>query len=82
MFHWTASSPASVWCGKFQIKYKTITGVRIAAKELERASVSYFKGGIKMSKQISTGIVLAACVALCAAVWPWSTEVEELPPSL
>lgn len=35
-----------------------------------------------MRKQISTGIVLAICVVLCAAVWPWSAEVEELPPSL
>jgi len=32
-----------------------------------------------MKKQIITGIGIVACVALCAAVWPRSTEVENLP---
>jgi hypothetical protein len=34
---------------------------------------------VYMKKQIITGILITACVALCAAVWPRSTEVEELP---
>ena len=32
-----------------------------------------------MKKQIIAVIALTACVALCAAVWPRSTEVEESP---
>ncbi len=32
-----------------------------------------------MKKQIIAGIVITACVALCTAVWPRSTEVEDLP---
>ena len=32
-----------------------------------------------MKKQIIAGITLAACVALGAAVWPRSAEVESLP---
>lgn len=32
-----------------------------------------------MKKQIIAGITAIACVALCAAVWPRSVEVEELP---
>ncbi|MDA8229363.1 MAG: hypothetical protein M0T74_16990 [Desulfitobacterium hafniense] len=32
-----------------------------------------------MKKQIIAGIGITACVALCAAVWPRSTEVEYLP---
>jgi hypothetical protein len=42
-FHWTASSAGSGWHGRLQIKYKITTGVRIAAKELSRTPVSYFK---------------------------------------
>jgi len=32
-----------------------------------------------MKKQIIIGIVVIACVTLCAAVWPRSTEVGDLP---
>lgn len=32
-----------------------------------------------MKKQIIAGIVIIACVALCAAVWPRSAEVGDLP---
>ena len=32
-----------------------------------------------MKKQILAGITVIACVALCAAVWPRSAEVEDLP---
>lgn len=32
-----------------------------------------------MKKQIIAGIAVIACVALCAAVWPRSAEVENLP---
>lgn len=32
-----------------------------------------------MKKQIIAGIAVAACVALCAAVWPQSAEVKDLP---
>lgn len=32
-----------------------------------------------MKKQIIVGISIITCVALCAAVWPCSTEVEDLP---
>ncbi|HBV96663.1 MAG TPA: hypothetical protein DEF36_06430 [Desulfotomaculum sp.] len=32
-----------------------------------------------MKKQIIAGIAIIACVALCAAVWPRSAEVEDLP---
>lgn len=32
-----------------------------------------------MKKQIIAGIAAIACIALCAAVWPRSAEVEELP---
>ena len=32
-----------------------------------------------MKRQIVAGITLIACVALCAAVWPWSVKVEDLP---
>lgn len=32
-----------------------------------------------MKKQIVSGIAVTACVALCAAVWPRSTKVENLP---
>lgn len=32
-----------------------------------------------MKKQIIVGIGIAACVALCAAVWPRSVEVGDLP---
>ena len=32
-----------------------------------------------MKKHIITGIAIAACVALCAAVWPRSAEVGNLP---
>ncbi|MEL7565960.1 MAG: DUF6550 family protein [Dehalobacterium sp.] len=32
-----------------------------------------------MKKQIIAGIVVIACVALCAAVWPRSAEVGDLP---
>jgi len=32
-----------------------------------------------MKKQIITGIAITACVVLCAAVWPRSAEVEDLP---
>ncbi len=34
---------------------------------------------VQMKKKIITGIVIAACVALCAAVWPRSAKVEDLP---
>lgn len=30
-------------------------------------------------KKKTAGIAIIACVALCAAVWPWSAEVEDLP---
>lgn len=30
-------------------------------------------------KKITAGIAIIARVALCAAVWPQSTEVEDLP---
>ncbi|OPY56599.1 MAG: hypothetical protein A4E55_02010 [Pelotomaculum sp. PtaU1.Bin035] len=33
-----------------------------------------------MKKQMITGIAVIACVALCAAVWPRSAEVGDLPP--
>ena len=33
----------------------------------------------KMKKQIIAGIGIIACVALCATVWPRSTEVGDLP---
>ena len=32
-----------------------------------------------MKKQITIGIGIIACVALCAAVWPRRAEVEDLP---
>lgn len=32
-----------------------------------------------MKKQIITGIAIAACFAFCAAVWPQSAEVGNLP---
>lgn len=32
-----------------------------------------------MKKQITTGIAVIACVALCAALWPRSAEVGDLP---
>jgi len=32
-----------------------------------------------MKKQIMARIAIIACVALCAAVWPRSAEVEDLP---
>ena len=32
-----------------------------------------------MKKQIVAGITVIACVALCAAVWPRSAEVGNLP---
>ncbi|MDD4237915.1 MAG: hypothetical protein PHT62_05110 [Desulfotomaculaceae bacterium] len=32
-----------------------------------------------MKKQIIAGIGIIACVALCAAVWPRSAEVRDLP---
>lgn len=32
-----------------------------------------------MKKPIIAVIGVIACVTLCAAVWPWSTEVEKLP---
>lgn len=32
-----------------------------------------------MKKQIIAGIGIVACVALCAAVWPRSAEVGDLP---
>lgn len=32
-----------------------------------------------MKKQIIVGIAIAACVVLCAAVWPRSAEVEDIP---
>lgn len=32
-----------------------------------------------MKKQIIVGIAVIACVALCAAVWPRSAEVKDLP---
>jgi hypothetical protein len=37
------------------------------------------EGDGKMKKQIIAGITVIACVALCAAVWTQSAEVEELP---
>ncbi len=35
-----------------------------------------------MKKQITFGISIIACVALCAAVWPRSVEVGDLPADL
>lgn len=32
-----------------------------------------------MKKQIITGIAVIGCAALCAAVWPRSVKVEDLP---
>ena len=32
-----------------------------------------------MKKQIIVGIGIIACVALCAVVWQWNAEVEDLP---
>jgi len=37
------------------------------------------KGDGQMKKQIIIGIGIIACVALCAAVWPRSAEVGDLP---
>lgn len=60
----------SGWHDRLQIKYRITAGVRIAAKELSRAPVSYLQRGNQMKKIIITGIAIIACVALCAAVWP------------
>ena len=37
------------------------------------------RGGSQMKKQIITGMVVIACAALCAAVWPRSTGDGKVP---
>ncbi|NLI92793.1 MAG: hypothetical protein GX434_11495 [Peptococcaceae bacterium] len=41
--------------------------------------VVLLKGGSQMKKYIITGIIITACVALCAAVWPRSVEGGKVP---